>query len=120
MHRLVLVAALLLAAQAAPALAQGEPVYRPPQPPRGAKVAVYRGNVRQGAPPVAIYRGSAAPPARPAPISASPLAGAVPVAGRRLWLVDSAGDRLVACRLARSLQVGRRVIRCTEGQHPLD
>ncbi len=113
-------AALSLAAPQ-PALAQGgEPAYRPPQPPGGSGVAVYRGGEAAPRSAVPVYRGSAAPPARPDRRGGAPLAGVTTVGGDRLWLVDPDADRLIACRLARTLQVGRSRIRCTEGRLAVD
>ncbi|MFQ5776127.1 MAG: hypothetical protein ACE5GS_16530 [Kiloniellaceae bacterium] len=44
---------------------------------------------------------------------AAPAAAAVrALAGRTLWLVDREQDRLTACHLRDSTQVGRRVVRC--------
>lgn len=40
------------------------------------------------------------------------------MAGHRVWLIDRQRDRLTACYLRDSTQVGRRVIRCTSRRLP--
>jgi len=128
-HRLALVVALLLAPSVSAPAADGATSLQSPQPPRSGKVAVYRGGTaasgvaasgaaaRGAAAPVRIFRGSAAPPGyltRPA-VSAP---AAEPIGGERLWLIDRARDRLVGCKLARTVDVGRNAVRCADRRLP--
>lgn len=114
MGRLALAGLVLLLGTGA-SLAQEEPAYRPPEPPRTG-VVVYRGSVPNLPTSVAVYRGSAAPPAYLAPRRPAPTSQAV--GGRRLWLVDPAADRLTACAVGGTGLVGERVIRCVKRRLP--
>lgn len=67
-------------------------------------------------PEVLVLRGRGSPPPRPLAIE-RPIAPLV-LAGERLWIVDEAAGRLVACRLERASRVGERRIRCAERALP--
>ena len=97
-------AAALLVAAAVPAVAAetGSVTVH-----RGAKVSAV--SFPSGG-PVRVQRGAAVKtPAYAAPGAEAPLV----LAGKRLWIVDRRGGRLTSCVLRRSIQVGRRDIRCT-------
>jgi hypothetical protein len=84
----------------------------------GGSVVIHRGadaqTVRFGdGSGITVVRGQPAPkPAEPAPPAA--WAGQA-IAGDTLWLVDGAGERLVACQVRYTTQVGARRIRCIDG-----
>ena len=59
-----------------------------------------------------VLRGQAAPAATTA--MAEPAAMPLVVGGERLWLVDQAGGRIVACRLEQGVMVDRLRVRCAE------
>ena len=110
----IIAGAMSLALFAVPAAAQD-----------GGAVTIYRGvqveTVRftnQGA--VTVVRGQ--PAAHPAELQersgARHKIGRT-VAGDTLWIVDTKTDRLLACELRRTTQVGERRIRCVERALPV-
>jgi hypothetical protein len=97
----------------------------PVQAQEGGAVTIYRGaqaeTVRftdQGG--VTVVRGqpAAQPDATPEDLAARHKLGRT-VAGDTLWIVDPKTDRLLACELRRTTQVGERRIRCTERALPV-
>ena len=66
---------------------------------------------------VEVIRGPAVPVQRYNPSRA--MSGTIrAVAGEHLWLINDAGDRLTNCRVRRTTQVGRSVIRCQSRSLP--
>lgn len=106
-------AAMALAAFTAPAAAQDAGsviIYR------GAQAETVRFDDRGG---VTVVRGQpAAQPAEPAYPAARRKVDRT-VAGDTLWIVDGEADRLFACELRRTTQVGGRRIRCIERALPV-
>lgn len=66
---------------------------------------------------VAVLRGKLPPPPE-APAAAAEETAWQTLAGERLWLVNLAEGRVVACRLRDTTQVGVRVVRCADGHLP--
>jgi len=83
---------------------------------RGAQAETVRFDNRSG---VTVVRGE--PAAKPAePVQPAVLSGARRVvAGDTLWIVDGTTERLVACELRRTTQVGGRRIRCIDRRLPV-
>jgi hypothetical protein len=63
-------------------------------------------------PTVPVFRGSAMPPRAPEPFR--PVPEWQMGAGEKLWFVDPATGRVIACRERGTFTVGRRAIECTE------
>lgn len=108
------VALLLFVAAGSPASAHEVTVHR------GADVKTAFGPTAPAGATV-VARGAAINPRTAAGqgIVAARTGSAVPiVAGERLWLVDTAADRLTVCTLRNTADVGREVIRCRHRRLP--